>query len=299
MELTPLSPKYDVVFKSIFGNIRVLSDFLQSVLDLPEDEYQDIRVVDPHLLRKHKKDKLGILDLRVTTKSGGAIDVELQVAPQPSIYKRMLYYNARLLTDQILSGDDYDKINRAVSILISYPVLFEETNEYHLRFRLYDERAKISYPDSLEINVLEVQKAQGADDTPLGNWMLFFRAKTVEEFQMAAQTRPAIAEAWGVIQYLSADEEARRLAEYEEKARRDEADRQKGAYSKGRREGLLEGQQKGLLEGRQKGLLEGQQKGLLEVARNALREKMPVETVARLTALPLEEVKRLAADLER
>jgi len=45
--------------------------------------------------------------------------------------------------------------------------------------------------------------------------------------------------------------------------------------------------------------LEGQQKGLLEVARNALREKMPVETVARLTALPIEEVKRLAADLER
>jgi len=41
MELTPLSPKYDVVFKNIFGNIRVLSDFLQAVLDLPEDEYQD------------------------------------------------------------------------------------------------------------------------------------------------------------------------------------------------------------------------------------------------------------------
>ena len=37
MELTPLSPKYDVVFKAIFVNIRVLADFLQAVLDLPED----------------------------------------------------------------------------------------------------------------------------------------------------------------------------------------------------------------------------------------------------------------------
>ena len=50
---------------------------------------------------------------------------------------------------------------------------------------------------------------------------------------MAAQTRPAIAETWGALQYLSADEEARRLAEYEEKARRDEADRQKGAGRNG------------------------------------------------------------------
>ena len=62
---------------------------------------------------------------------------------------------------------------------------------------------------------------------------------------MAAQTRPAIAEAWGVVQYLSGDEEARRLAEYEEMARRDEADRQKGAYKQGREEGRQEGREEG------------------------------------------------------
>jgi hypothetical protein len=54
---------------------------------------------------------------------------------------------------------------------------------------------------------------------------------------MAAQNRPAIAEACGVVQYLSSDEEARLLAEYEEMARRDEADRLKGAY----KQGLLDG----------------------------------------------------------
>jgi predicted transposase/invertase (TIGR01784 family) len=121
MELKPLSPRYDVVFKNIFGekHIPVLADFLKAVLDLPEDAYQDIQVVDPHLQRKHKSGKLGILDLRVTTKSGTCLNVELQVSPQPSIWKRILYYNARLLTDQIASGDEYDKINRAISILIS------------------------------------------------------------------------------------------------------------------------------------------------------------------------------------
>jgi predicted transposase/invertase (TIGR01784 family) len=71
------------------------------------------------------------------------------------------------------------------------------------------------------------------------------------------------------------------LAEYEEMARRDEADRQKGAYSKG----LLEGEQK------------GRQEGVYSVAKNLLQEKMPVETVARLTGLSMEEVQRLASDL--
>jgi predicted transposase/invertase (TIGR01784 family) len=278
-ELKPLSPRYDVVFKNIFGekNIGVLADFLKAVLDLPAEEYQDIRVIDPHLLRRHKDGKLGILDLRLVTKSGNSVAVELQVAPQPSIWKRMEYYNARLLTDQVDSGDDYDKINRAISILISYPILVKETEEFHHNFIRHDKRTNITYPDSSEIHILEVQKAKDADESPLANWLRFFAAETAEEFIMISQTRPAIAEAWGVVQYLSGDEEARRLAEYEEMARRDEADRQKGAYKQGRQE--------------------GRQEEKLEVARKLLRKKMPHDDISDATGLSLDEINRLAADL--
>jgi predicted transposase/invertase (TIGR01784 family) len=207
------------------------------------------------------------------TKTGNSVAVELQVAPQPSIWKRMEYYNARLLTDQVDSGDDYDKINRAISILISYPILVKEIKEFHHNFIRHDRRTNITYPDSSEIHILEVQKAKNADASPLANWLRFFAAETAEEFIMIAQTRPAIAEAWGVVQYLSGDEETRRLAEYEEMARRDEADRQKGAYKQGRQEEKL------------------------EVARNALRKNMDHSMIADLTGLSLEEVKRLASDL--
>jgi predicted transposase/invertase (TIGR01784 family) len=291
MEPKPLSPRYDVVFKSIFGekNIEVLADFLKAVLDLPADEYQDIRVIDPHLLRRHKDGKLGILDLRIVTKTRKPIAVELQVAPQPSIWKRTEYYHARLKTDQVDAGDDYDKMNRAISILISYPVLLAESKEFHHKFVKHDVQAKITYPDSSEIHVLEVQKAKNADDSPLANWLRFFAAETAEEFAMIAQTRPAIAEAWGVVQYLSGDEEARRLADYEEMARRDEADRQKGAYN----QGLQEGRQEGL----QEGLQEGRQEEKLEIARKLLQDKIPVDVISRGTGLSLDEINRLAADL--
>jgi predicted transposase/invertase (TIGR01784 family) len=62
-------------------------------------------------------------------------------------------------------------------------------------------------------------------------------------------------------------------------ARRDEADRQKGAYKQGRQE--------------------GRQAGIIEVARNLLRDKMPADAVSRATGLSLDEVKRLAADLQK
>ena len=40
-----LPPKSNTVFQLLFGdqrNVELLADFLQSVLDIPEDEYQDI-----------------------------------------------------------------------------------------------------------------------------------------------------------------------------------------------------------------------------------------------------------------
>jgi predicted transposase/invertase (TIGR01784 family) len=119
MDEKPLLPRYDVVFKNIFaqeGNISILADFLKASLDLPEDEYKDIHVVDPHLLRRHRKDKLGIVDLRITTRSGKSISVELQFSPQPAILQRVLYYTANMLMDRMHSGEDYTYIARAICI---------------------------------------------------------------------------------------------------------------------------------------------------------------------------------------
>jgi hypothetical protein len=62
-----LPPKSDVVFGLLFGDIRnvdLLSDFLKSVLTLPQDDLSEITIVDPYLLRKYPDKKLGILDLR-------------------------------------------------------------------------------------------------------------------------------------------------------------------------------------------------------------------------------------------
>jgi predicted transposase/invertase (TIGR01784 family) len=310
MEREYLSPTNDFVFKKVFGeNMAVLSDFLKAVLDLPDEEYQGLMVVDPHLRRESLEDKYGVLDVKIKTKSQKSIDVEVQVRGQPAIWKRLQYYTAKMLVEQVKSGDRYDQITRAISILIADFVLVTENEAGHNRFRLYDEKTMTAYPDSIEINTLEIPKTQGLDSSKLSAWLKFFAARTEEDFMTVSQNNPAIAEAWGIIKTLSADEEARLLAESREKGRRDFLDRLDGAYregrlegeQKGRLEGEQKGRQKGLLEGEQKGLqkglLEGEQKGLLTVAQKLLRNKWPLEVIAENTGLSIEEVKRLAAAL--
>ena len=274
MEKKPLSPTNDFVFKKVFGeNMTVLGDFLKAVLDLPAEEYQGLIVVDPHLRRESIEDKLGILDIKIRTQSRKTIDVEVQVKAQPSIWKRMQYYTAKMLVEQVRSGNAYEQVTRAISILIADFVLVKENDVYHNRFRLHDERTQARFPDSIEVNILEIPKAREEDRSRLGNWLRFFAAKTEEEFMSVSQTNPAIAEAWGVIKVLSADEEARLLAESREKARMDFEDRYTGAYREGRQ------------EGRQ------------EVALNLLRKKMPLADIAAAAGLSLAEVERLAAEL--
>ncbi len=282
MELKPLSPTNDFVFKKVFGeNLNILRDFLGAVLDLPLEEYKDLTVIDPNLEREYLDDKLGVLDVKVTTTSGKVLDVEVQVKAQRSIWKRMLFYTSKMVVEQVKSGYKYEQINRAISILITNFVMVEENSAYHNCFRLHDAKTGAKYPDSLEINVLEIPKLNTADGTQLGNWMRFFSATTEEDFMNIAQTSPAINEAWGVIKVLSGDERARALAEAREKARMD-----LDSYMDDAR-----------YEGEQAGLQKGRQEEKLEVARNLLHEKMPMDVVSRATGLSLDELNRLAAEL--
>ena len=59
-----LPVKSDIVFRIFFGdekNIEFLISFLKSVLRLPDDDYNEIEIVDPHLLREFPGDKLVLL----------------------------------------------------------------------------------------------------------------------------------------------------------------------------------------------------------------------------------------------
>ncbi|MDR3314821.1 MAG: Rpn family recombination-promoting nuclease/putative transposase, partial [Oscillospiraceae bacterium] len=124
-----LLPKTDVVFKLLFGNerkIAFLQDFLKAVLNLPEQEFASIKIIDPQLQRENPDDKLGILDVKLETASGARIDVEIQILNIPAMRSRLTYYLANMITEQMRSGDPYGAIKRAICIVIAdFPLVPE------------------------------------------------------------------------------------------------------------------------------------------------------------------------------
>ena len=257
MAQTILSPVNDHVFKRVFGdNLPVLADFLHAALGLPVTE-EDLTVIDPNFLADKSEDKLGVLDVKVATKQYGLIDVEIQLQWFGYLWKRFQYYTARMYAQQLYSGEHYDKLNRAISIILANVTFLQESPAYHHRFSLYDAEHGIAYPDSMEIHLFEIPKRQ-QDGTPISDWLNFFAARTEEAFMQLAQTNSAIDKAWGVIRRLSGDERERELAERREKALRDQA----AAYAEMYDRGMAKGKEDGIKIGEANGIKIGEANGI-------------------------------------
>ena len=87
------------------------------------------------------------------------------------------------------------------------------------------------------------------------------------------------------LEEMSEDEELRRVAELKEKYIRDEINMRRGALE----DGFNEGMQKGMKEG----IKEGEKLKQIEIAKNMLKENIPVETIAKITELTKEEIENM------
>lgn len=71
----------DVVFKKIFGdmnNEEVIKGFLSSILNIPKEEYELLKIESPFLnISDSATDKIGILDVKLSTKNKKIIDIEI------------------------------------------------------------------------------------------------------------------------------------------------------------------------------------------------------------------------------
>jgi predicted transposase/invertase (TIGR01784 family) len=236
------------------------------VLDLPESEFAEITVIDPHLRQEGPADKLGILDVKIETTSGNKLAVEIQVRNIREMRPRICYYLANMLTDQLGPKGKYTDLKRAICIVITDFPLVTESEKCHTTFQLRERSEHFPFSDLLEIDVLDLTKIANEQNKSLANWLKFIRAEREEEFEMAAQASPVIQEAYAYLRELSADEEAKLLYEARLKAQRDEWSRLDGAKETGIAEGVA------------------------KVARNMARRGMSVEDIVDLTGFESTQV---------
>ncbi|ATY84004.1 hypothetical protein CVV65_02730 [Kyrpidia spormannii] len=282
MEL--LSPKVDFVFKRIFGteeNKDILVSFLNAVFeDSGQPLVADVEILDPFLHKDTLLDKESVLDVKARTESGMLIDVEVQLWNRQDIEKRTLYYWAKLFESQLSEGHGYWELHKAVTInVVDFNCI--PTEEYHSTFHLREDRTGILFSDLAEIHFVELRKLKEQSvglERRLVRWMLFFMAKSREQLEALAEMDPAIKKAKTTLEFLSQDEEARRLYEQRLKWKMTYEAEIHGAKAEGREEGRKEGRE------------EGERQAKQEVATRLLRMGLTVDQVAEGTGLSRQEV---------
>jgi len=272
-----MKPKIDFAFKEIMDDSEVRKGFLSAVLKINPESIKETKIIDTFLRKKHKKDKLGILDVRILMDDGTEIDVEIQLIKFIAWEDRTLFYVSKMITEQIKEGEDYSKIKKCIHIGVLDFELFKDTREFYSSFHLMEDKRHTVYSDKIEFHVIELPKLpkelkENSSDLLL--WAKFLNAEKEEEFEMLAKKNLYIGKAYDKLQVISMDKKKQLEYTARQKAILDynqlmkeytEAGLKKGeeiGLKKGEKIGLKKGEEIGLKKGEEIGLKKGEKIGL-------------------------------------
>lgn len=290
-----LSPKLDVVFQALFGEVgneSITKGFLEAILERKIDSIDLSK--NPILRREFKDEKLGVLDIIAKLDKNEICNIELQIVDKKNIIERILYYWSRLYSRQIKSGEDYKILQKAIVILITdFKIENLEELDYHSRWKIMEDKQgkKIILTQKLEIDIIELPKIIGKEKEQdnLLDWLYFLENPKSERVTEKMKENENLKEAVKKLDNLSEDEKMQRIADLRQKAIMDE----KAIYEKGLEIGLEKGIQRGMEKGIEKGIMEGSQKEKIEIAKKMLELKIDKETIAEATGLTEQEIEKI------
>lgn len=271
-----LSPKLDVVFQALFGEVgseRITKNFLETILNKKIEKIDLSK--NPILRREFKDDKLGVLDILAELDGKERCNIEMQLVNSKSIIERILYYWSRLYSRQIKIGQDYNLLERTIIILITdFKIEGLEELEYHSTWKIIEtEGRKRILTEKLEIDIIELPKIEGKEKESgrLLDWLYFLENPKSRRVTEKMEESKEIKEAVEKLDSLSEDERMQRIADLREKAILDE----KAIYAKGLDDGIKE----------------GKQKEKLEIAKKLKSEGISIEKIKQITGLTEKEIK--------
>ena len=147
----------------------------------------DFKFIDREQDPDRKWGKGVVLDVVGESSDGTLVNVEIQLQQFDDMDRRTLYYWAQLYTRRLLSGEDYDNLNRTVAINILDFRLFSDEiwPDYHSCFAVLNTRnAEHALTKDLEIHFVELPKlaATKRENTRhLERWLRYLSPKTTME----------------------------------------------------------------------------------------------------------------------
>lgn len=229
-----VSLKYDFSFKSLMRNETIRKYFISDVLGISPDEIRSVRLANTFLWKRYFRQKLGILDVLLILNDDSKINIELQIKIVKYWDRRILFYLAKMFTEDLLAGEKYGKLRKCVSISI-LDFKIDNNAKYHRIYRLRDKEGN-EFSDMFEIHILELCKkldGQGQMD----DWIRLINAETEEEVDMIKTDNPGVLTAIREIKLMNLGKGLRAMYEVHMKEIRDRNARDEYVWDEGRAEG--------------------------------------------------------------
>ena len=290
-----INPRIDLCFKKLFGsseNKDILIDFINSVIS-EADQVVDITLLNPYNAQSFVGDKLSILDIKAEDNDGKLFNIEIQISDQEDYDKRALYYWAKLYSDQMKAGKGYQELKKTIGIHVLNFLSIPEKKGYHSVFSIRDLETNQQKFHDFELHTLELIKfdEKTPDDLKsvvsrighkLDLWVAFLTKYNVLHKQLLPlkMEHKAVDKALSILAHMSLTDTERERYEAGEKWFWDE----EAALHKARKEGVEEG------------LERGKKEGIEKVALTMLKKGHDLTSVAELTELSVEDIKKLQQD---
>jgi predicted transposase/invertase (TIGR01784 family) len=259
-----INPKVDFAFKKLFGseeNKDILMAFINSILS-DEQPIKDIVLKNTYNIANYKNDKMSILDIKAVDENGTWYDIEMQLSEQKFYDKRAFYYWAKVYSNQLEGGYNYDKLRKTISInILDFDYLDED--DFHNVYKVYNEKSKKELESVFEMHFIELNKfKKDFKDikTALDRWVVFLnrgfeleKNRIPEELAIDESIKKAVEKL--AVMYL--DKEEREMYENELKSIRDYIAVMKTAKIKGIEQGIEQGIERGIEQGIEKGIKKG------------------------------------------
>lgn len=287
-----VNPRVDLIFKKLFGveeNKDLLISLINSIVS-DEDQVADVTLLNPYNPQNFIHEKLSILDIKAKGINGKLFNIEMQITDSADYDKRALYYWAKLYSEQLKSGEDYNQLNKAIGIHILNFLSITGTNEYHNCFHITEKDSGIRYFKDLELHTIELKKFVASESMELkelvGNirnsldmWVAFLtRHDLLNKDQLPSQlTNKPIHKALSVLEVMNLNETERYAYEDHLKWLRDEASTLK----------------KAIQEAREDGIEKGIEKGIELTAIKMLEQKLDIKLISDVTGFSTDELLKL------
>jgi predicted transposase/invertase (TIGR01784 family) len=255
--LVNVDPKNDYAFKAVFGSsnhTRVLIHLLNAILGPHGLRVQSVSILNPLGEIRELDDKKLILDVKASDELGRLYNIEMQMVPAPSFPGRFLYYWSNTYGSQLKQGQPYEHLRPVISICFLDGILFPESEQCHLRFRMLESTAHFPLTDDFDFHLFQLRHfTKTAEElaTDLDLWLYVLNnGKGLDLDNLPDKLRlPEIQEALEAWNMLTQDQKNREIYEAREKARRDAEDwrsalqraeqRIQDSFTKGLAEGLI------------------------------------------------------------